>query len=190
MENSRRGGTVAFLNKEFVGSQCGNQFVNLESKKDHEVAQSPSIRAESIHSNRISRSHSRLESHISHDKEMRNLRLVVGHLRRRLRHVVHKRENRTHSLGQSFNSEGEQSYRRRSSSPPIEYFTTCFRSIGEERYRRGRVETPPPKNIGKDAMGKALHQISRSPFSSHIEEVKLPHRFTQPTLTITMERLI
>ena len=33
-------------------------------------------------------------------------------------------------------------------------------------------------------MGSALHQISQSPFSSRIEEVKLPHRFTQPTFTI------
>ena len=108
MENSRRGGTLALPDREeSIGSQCGNQFVNLKRKKDREVARSPSIMAVSVHSNHISRSHSRLESHISLDKEICNLKLEVGHLHRRLRHGVHKRENRTPLLGQSSNLEGE-----------------------------------------------------------------------------------
>ena len=33
-------------------------------------------------------------------------------------------------------------------------------------------------------MSKALHQISKSPFTRRIDRAKLPHRFTQPTFTI------
>lgn len=148
------------------------------------MAKSPSVRAESVHSDYINRSHSRLESHILCDKEMRNLKLEVSYLHRRLRRGVHKRENITPSLSQSSSSEGVQSYRRSSKSPLIEFFIISFCSIGGKSYHRRRVNTPPLENMGNDAMGRALHQISRSPFSSGIVEVELPHRFTQPTFTI------
>nr|XP_023884239.1 uncharacterized protein LOC111996479 [Quercus suber] len=42
--------------------------------------------------------------------------------------------------------------------------------------------------MGNDAMSKALHQISMSPFTNPIERTKLAHRFTQPTFTIYNER--
>ena len=71
------------------------------------MAQSPSIRAEFVHLDHISQSHSRLGSHISREQEMRNLRLEVGHLRRRLRRRMYVRENKTPSLSQSSSSEGE-----------------------------------------------------------------------------------
>ena len=35
-----------------------------------------------------------------------------------------------------------------------------------------------------DAIGKALDQISRSPFTHRIERVELPQRFTQPAFTM------
>ncbi|XP_075642037.1 uncharacterized protein LOC142613538 [Castanea sativa] len=37
---------------------------------------------------------------------------------------------------------------------------------------------------GNDAMGKALRQISKSPFVARINKAKLPHRFSQPIFTI------
>ena len=40
------------------------------------------------------RSHSRPESHISHDEETRNLRLEIDHLRKKLRRKEHVRQNR------------------------------------------------------------------------------------------------
>jgi len=48
--------------------------MNLERRKDYDVTQSLSIRVESIHSDHISWSHSRLWSHISREQETRNLR--------------------------------------------------------------------------------------------------------------------
>ena len=38
--------------------------------------------------------------------------------------------------------------------------------------------------LGNDAMSRALHQISKSPFTRRIEGGKLPWRFTQPTFTM------
>ena len=40
--------------KEFVSPQSEDQFVNLERRRDREVARSPSINTESVHSNHIS----------------------------------------------------------------------------------------------------------------------------------------
>ena len=44
--------------------------------------------------------------------------------------------------------------------------------------------TTPRRNQGNDAIGKALLQISRSPFSRHIEQAELPCRLNQTTFTI------
>ena len=41
-----------------------------------------------------------------------------------------------------------------------------------------------PKVSSDDAMGKALHQISQSPFFEEIEKIDLLRRFTKPTFTI------
>lgn len=38
--------------------------------------------------------------------------------------------------------------------------------------------------FGEDAMSKALHQISQSPFLEEIERTDLPKRFTRPTFII------
>lgn len=58
-ENSRRDeigvrGDRKGDREESVDFQCVDQFVNLERRKDRQVAWSPSIRAYSIHSNHIS----------------------------------------------------------------------------------------------------------------------------------------
>ena len=117
-------------------------------------------------------------SHISHEKEMCNLKLEVGHLHRRLQRRMHVNENKTPSLSQSSSSKGVQSYRQRSKSPPSESFITTSRSVGGKRHHCRTVRTSPPENMGNDAIGKALCLISRSLFSSHIEEAELPYRFT------------
>ena len=41
-----------------------------------------------------------------------------------------------------------------------------------------------PQVSSDDAMGKALHQISQSPFSKDIKKTNLPRRFIRPTFTI------
>nr|POE84274.1 hypothetical protein CFP56_50768 [Quercus suber] len=60
--------------EESMGSQRKDQFMNLERRRDCDVTQYPSIRDESINSDHISRSHSRLGSHLSREQETCNLR--------------------------------------------------------------------------------------------------------------------
>ena len=67
--------------QESVGSWPRDKFVNLDRIKDCDVAQSPSIRAVSILLDHINRSQSQSTSHVSHDKEMHNIKLEVSHLR-------------------------------------------------------------------------------------------------------------
>ena len=46
-----------------------------------------------------------------------------------------------------------------------------------------RVPTVPQVS-GDNAMGKALYQISQSPFLEDIEKIDLPRRFIRPTFTV------
>ena len=68
--------------------------------------------------------------------------------------------------------------------PTSESFTTSSRTGGGERHHQRRNRNSSPKNMGNDAMSKALCQISKSPFTSHIRRAKLAHHFSQPTFTI------
>ena len=54
---------------------------------------------------------------------------------------------------------------------------------GQKQYRR-RSKTSLRRSQGHDTMGRALFQISHSPFSQHIEQADLPCCFNQPTFTI------
>ena len=81
--------------EEFVGSQRVDHFVSMERRRDREANQTPSVRVETDYTDHTSRSHSRPGSHISHDEEMRNLRLEIDHLHKKLRHREHVRGNRT-----------------------------------------------------------------------------------------------
>ena len=63
--------------------------------------------------------------------------------------------------------------------PPSETFS----NVGEHHQSRER-RSPSPRGLGHDAMSKELDQLSRSPFTRHIEGAALPRRFQQPTFTI------
>ena len=54
----------------------------------------------------------------------------------------------------------------------------------EKRYHKKKDKSPTLRSMGKDAMSKALRQISKSPFTHKIDRAKLPRQFTQPTFTI------
>ena len=47
-----------------------------------------------------------------------------------------------------------------------------------------KSRTPPRRGQGHDAMGKALLQISHSPFCQCIKQAELPRSFNQPTFPI------
>ena len=75
--------------------------------------------------------------------------------------------------------ENDDDYRQRSRTPQSETFSHV-----EERYQRCGRRSPSPRGLGHDAMSRALDQLSRSPFTRHIEEAVLPRQFQQPTFTI------
>ncbi|XP_050289795.1 uncharacterized protein LOC126727944 [Quercus robur] len=54
----------------------------------------------------------------------------------------------------------------------------------EKHYRRRKCKSPSPRGLGNDAMSRALDQLSKSPFTRHIEGATLSRRFQQPTFTI------
>ena len=75
--------------------------------------------------------------------------------------------------------EEDASYKRRLKTPSSESF-----SYEEEHNHKRRHKNPPRKGVGNDAMGKALDQISKSPFMHRIERAELPRWFTQPAFTM------
>ena len=135
---------------ESVGSQRQDQFFNLERGRDREV---------SVHTTHTSRSQSRTGSHVSRGESTRNMQLVIDHLWRKLRH---KQRRGTPSSSKS--PSDDDSYRSRLRTPPSESF-----SCDEDRHYRWRSKSPSRRGLGNDAMSKALHQISKSPFTWRIE---------------------
>ena len=92
--------------KESVGSQCQNQFLNLERRRDREV---------NIHTTHTSRSQLRSGSHVSHGENTRNMQLEIDYLWRKLRHK--QRRGTPSSSEPSFNDDNDDSYRPRSRTP-------------------------------------------------------------------------
>ena len=108
---------------------------------------------------------------------IKNMQLEIDQLKRELCHAKRKRT----SLNSDDYSGDEQdiNYRRRSRTPPSESF-----SYEEEYHRKRWSRSPSCRGVGNDAMSKALNQISRSPFTRKIEDVRFPSRFHQPAFTI------
>ena len=88
--------------------------------------------------------------------------LEIDHLRRKL---CHKQRRGTPSSSESpSDDDDDDSYRSRLRTPPSESF-----SCDEDRHYRWRSKSPSRKGLGNDALSKALHQISKSPFTWRIE---------------------
>ena len=119
-----------------------------------------------------------------HKQETRNLRLEIDHLHKKLRRKKRDRGDPTPLSSEGSDEERDRTYRRRSRAPPSESFSALSRLDELKKQGRRRGESSFPRNMGNDAMSKALRQISKSPFTRRIDRAKLPHRFTQPTFTI------
>ena len=101
----------------------------------------------------------------------------INHLKKELRYA---RQRQTPSQFDSFSDdEKDDSYRRRSRTPPNESFL-----YEKEHHHECRYKIPTHRSLEIDAMSKALNQISKSPFMRKIEGAILPWRFHQPTSTI------
>ena len=105
----------------------------------------------------------------------------IDDLKRKLRRAQ-RRQSRS-SSDTSSNEEEDVSYRRKSRTPPSETF-----SYEKESRPEQRCKGPSGKGLGNDAMNKALHQVSKSPFAHRVEGAKLPRRFNQPTFAIYNDR--
>ena len=91
------------------------------------------------------------------------MQLKIDLLRRRL--CQERRRGTSSSSSPSFDNDSDNSYRPRSRTPPSESFL-----CDEDHLYRQRRESSPYKGLGNDAMGRALNQISKSPFTYRIEE--------------------
>ena len=90
----------------------------------------------------------------------------INHLKRSLPHERQKQAPSNFDF--SFGGEEDDSYRRRSRTPPSE-------SLYDKDYHHERKDKKPSSvGLGNDDVSKALNQISRSPFTRWIEEGRLP----------------
>ena len=152
--------------------------------RDREHNRTLSIRVETEYTDHPNRSQSRIGSHVSHEQELRNLRLEIDHLCKKLHRKAHVRWDKMPSSSSGFDPKEDHTYKSRSRTPPSESFTTSSRLDKEERQSRRRSKSSSPRNMGNDAMSRALRQISKSPFMRRVNRDKLPHRFTQPTFNM------
>ena len=100
----------------------------------------------------------------------------INHLKRSLPHERQKQAPSNFDF--SFGGEEDDSYRRRSRTPPSE-------SLYDKDYHHECKDRKPSSvGLGNDDVSKALNQISRSPFTRWIEEGRLPQWFSQPMFTM------
>ena len=95
--------------EESIGSQCQDQFLNLERRRDQEF---------SVHTTHTGGSQSQGGSHPSHEENTRSMQLEIAHLRKSLR-----RRTTPSSYGPSFDDDSDISYRPRSRTPPSKFFS-------------------------------------------------------------------
>ena len=144
--------------EESIGSPRQDQFLNIERRRDHEI---------SVHTTHTSRSQSRGVSYIFHEENTRSMQLEIDRLRKMLRH---KRQRRIPlDFDPSSDDDRDGGYRSRSRTPLSESF-----SYDEDRLYERRSKSPSRKGTGKDAISRALNQISKSSFMCRIEGGNLP----------------
>jgi len=104
---------------------------------------------------------------VSHGENTKNVQLEIDHLRRKL----HRKQRRgTPSSLESHSDDDEGSYRPRARTAALSKSFFC----DEDRHYRRKSRSPSRRGLGNDAMGGALRQISKSPFTRRIEGGKLP----------------
>ena len=130
-----------------------------------------------MHITHTSRSHSRVGSHVSQSQnDEQTMQREINDLKRKL---CHAQRRRFHSSPDTpSDDESDNDYRQRSRTPQRETF-----SHEEGHYRRPKRKSPSPRGLGNNTMSRALDQLSKSPFTRHIERATLPRRFQQPAFT-------
>ena len=123
-------------------------------------------------------SQSRGKSHVSHAENERDMQHEIDNLKKKLRRA----QRRQTSFGSESSSKDteDDTYRRRSRTPPSETFS------GDEEYSnyRHKRKGTSHKGLGNKAMNEALSQVTKSPFTRWIESASLPRRFNQSTFSL------
>ena len=101
----------------------------------------------------------------------------INDLKRKLCHAQRRRSHSSPNMPSD--DESDNDYRQRLRTPQNETF-----SHEEGHYRRCKRKSPSPRGLGSDAMSRALNQLSKSPFTCHIEGATLLRRFQRPAFTL------
>ena len=100
----------------------------------------------------------------------KDLQREIDDLKKKLRRAQRKQTPTSSNI--SSNDDGDASYKKRSETPPSEFY-----SYEEEHSRKRRRRSPSGRGVGTNVMKKVLSQISKSPFTREIEKAKLPRHF-------------
>ena len=111
---------------ESGGSQRNNSVVNPQQRGDHEG---------SVQTTHTSKSQSRGKSHVSHEKNERDMQCEIDELKKKLRRA--RRRRSSPDSEPSSEEVDDAMYRRRSKTPPSETFS------GDEEYSHKRKNKSP-----------------------------------------------
>ena len=154
---------------EPIRSQQQGNFPNPERDRNEENGR---FWEGSVNTTQTNKSHSRVGSHVSQrQNDEQALQREINDLKRKLWHAQRKQSHPSPDM--PHDDENNDDYRQRLRTPPSETF-----SHEKERYQRRKHRSPSPRGLGHDAMSRALDQLSKSPFTHHIEgATTLPRRF-------------
>ena len=117
----------------------------------------------------------RVMSPMQRMKETCNVRLIE--LKKKLHRAWRRRSSP--DFKPSSEETNDATYRRRSRTPPSETFS------GDKEYsHKHKNKNPTHKDLGNNAMNKALNQVAKSLFTRRIEGASLPRQFHQPTFSL------
>ncbi|XP_075670279.1 uncharacterized protein LOC142640065 [Castanea sativa] len=126
------------------------------------------------------------EGHMSRDDVLRQMQSEIAYLRKRVDSKKRRRNDNASSSSDS--SEANPGGIHPPMFEPNRSMTRASVSSGVRAKQLKVTKMPDTDGIchedGSDAMGKALRQISKSPFVARINRAKLPRRFSQPIFTV------
>ncbi|XP_075663034.1 uncharacterized protein LOC142632534 [Castanea sativa] len=122
------------------------------------------------------------EGHMSRDDVLQQMQFEIAYLRK----CMDSRKQRRKSNASSSSDSSGANLRGRGPSVLEPTRSVTRGSVSSDVRAKQQKETRMPdtdgiyRDDGSDAMGKALRQISKSPFVARINRAKLPRRFSQP----------
>ena len=156
---------VGFHQPELTRSQQQGNFPNPERSRNEDNGR---FREGCVNTTQTSRSHSHVGSHVSQSQnDEQAMQQEINDLKRKLRHAQRRQPHSSPDMPSD--DESDNDYRQKSRTPPNKTL-----SHEEGHYRRCKRKSPSPRGLGSDAMSRALDQLSKSPFTCHIEGATLP----------------